>query len=115
MRLTDETLLDIMARFQVELEKGLKKDTNPTASLKMLPTYVRSTPDGSGRWFNIKTLTNSILTPGNGFYFCCWHGLRSLTMARLVSCTHNWESHGYFGSYPLNISTNISIEEPMEG
>lgn len=50
MRLTDDTLLDIMARFQVEIEKGLKKDTNPTASLKMLPTYVRSTPDGSGRW-----------------------------------------------------------------
>ncbi|XP_040218119.1 hexokinase HKDC1-like [Rana temporaria] len=49
MRLTDETLLDIMARFQVELEKGLKKDTNSTASLKMLPTYVRSTPDGSER------------------------------------------------------------------
>ncbi|PIO14674.1 hypothetical protein AB205_0169210, partial [Aquarana catesbeiana] len=50
MRLTDDTLLDIMARFQVEIEKGLKKDTNPTASLKMLPTYVRSTPDGSGRF-----------------------------------------------------------------
>lgn len=49
MRLTDDTLLDIMARFQVEIEKGLKKDTNPTASLKMLPTYVRSTPDGSER------------------------------------------------------------------
>ncbi|CAI9547731.1 unnamed protein product [Staurois parvus] len=47
MRLSDETLLDIMARFQVEMDKGLKKDTNPTASLKMLPTYVRSTPDGS--------------------------------------------------------------------
>lgn len=49
MRLSDETLLEIMARFQAEMDKGLKKDTNPTASVKMLPTYVRSTPDGSGK------------------------------------------------------------------
>ncbi|XP_027787091.2 hexokinase HKDC1 isoform X1 [Marmota flaviventris] len=47
MRLSDETLLDIMARFQVEMEKGLGKDTNPTASVKMLPTFVRAIPDGS--------------------------------------------------------------------
>ncbi|XP_062070129.1 hexokinase HKDC1 isoform X2 [Lepus europaeus] len=47
MRLSDETLLDIMARFQVEMEKGLAKDTNPTASVKMLPTFVRAIPDGS--------------------------------------------------------------------
>ncbi|XP_068114640.1 hexokinase HKDC1-like isoform X2 [Hyperolius riggenbachi] len=47
MRLPDETLLDIMARFSAEMEKGLKRDTNPTAAVKMLPTYVRSTPDGS--------------------------------------------------------------------
>uniref|UniRef100_A0A8C5Q7I6 Hexokinase-2 n=1 Tax=Leptobrachium leishanense TaxID=445787 RepID=A0A8C5Q7I6_9ANUR len=47
MRLSDETLLDLMGRFQAEMEKGLKKDTNPTASVKMLPTYVRTTPDGS--------------------------------------------------------------------
>ncbi|XP_056386274.1 hexokinase HKDC1-like isoform X2 [Hyla sarda] len=36
-----------MGRFQAEMEKGLKKDTNTTASVKMLPTYVRTTPDGS--------------------------------------------------------------------
>ncbi|XP_040832009.1 hexokinase HKDC1 [Ochotona curzoniae] len=47
MRLSDETLLDIMARFRVEMEKGLAKDTNPTASVKMLPTFVRAIPDGS--------------------------------------------------------------------
>ncbi|KAM6186728.1 hexokinase HKDC1 [Rhynchocyon petersi] len=47
MRLSDETLLDIMARFQTEMEKGLGKDTNPTASVKMLPTFVRAIPDGS--------------------------------------------------------------------
>ncbi|KAM9325011.1 hexokinase HKDC1-like [Gastrophryne carolinensis] len=47
MRLSDETLLHIMGRFQAEMEKGLKRETNPTASVKMLPTCVRSTPDGS--------------------------------------------------------------------
>ncbi|XP_016053914.1 PREDICTED: putative hexokinase HKDC1 [Miniopterus natalensis] len=47
MRLSDETLLDIMTRFQDEMQRGLGKDTNPTASVKMLPTFVRAIPDGS--------------------------------------------------------------------
>ena len=50
MRLSDETLLDVVARFQAEMQKGLGKDTNPTASVKMLPTFVRAIPDGSGEW-----------------------------------------------------------------
>lgn len=48
MRFSDETLRDIKARFRMELEKGLGRDTNPTATVKMLPTFVRSIPDGSG-------------------------------------------------------------------
>uniref|UniRef100_A0A8C3KIM0 Hexokinase-2 n=1 Tax=Calidris pygmaea TaxID=425635 RepID=A0A8C3KIM0_9CHAR len=47
MRLSDDVLLDVMARFQAEMVKGLGKDTNPTATVKMLPTFVRSLPDGS--------------------------------------------------------------------
>ncbi|XP_049994397.1 hexokinase HKDC1 [Alexandromys fortis] len=47
MRLSDEALVDIRTRFQAEMEKGLGKDTNPTASVKMLPTFVRAIPDGS--------------------------------------------------------------------
>uniref|UniRef100_A0A8C7Y4D5 hexokinase n=1 Tax=Oryzias sinensis TaxID=183150 RepID=A0A8C7Y4D5_9TELE len=47
MRFSDETLLDITNRFRMELVKGLGRDTNATASLKMLPTFVRSIPDGS--------------------------------------------------------------------
>nr|XP_044993423.1 hexokinase HKDC1 isoform X1 [Jaculus jaculus] len=47
LRLSDETLLDVMARFRAEMEKGLARDTNPTASVKMLPTFVRAIPDGS--------------------------------------------------------------------
>nr|XP_061796336.1 hexokinase-1-like isoform X5 [Nerophis lumbriciformis] len=47
MRFSDETLLDIMKRFRMELVKGLSRDTYTTSSLKMLPTFVRSIPDGS--------------------------------------------------------------------
>uniref|UniRef100_A0AAY4E4J2 hexokinase n=1 Tax=Denticeps clupeoides TaxID=299321 RepID=A0AAY4E4J2_9TELE len=43
----DYTLLEIMSRFRRELEKGLSQDTNPTATVKMLPTFVRSIPDGT--------------------------------------------------------------------
>lgn len=48
MRLSDETLLEVSQRFEKEMEKGLGADTNPTALVKMLPTFVRSTPDGTG-------------------------------------------------------------------
>uniref|UniRef100_A0A3B5M876 Hexokinase-2 n=1 Tax=Xiphophorus couchianus TaxID=32473 RepID=A0A3B5M876_9TELE len=47
MRFSDETLLDITKRFRAELTRGLGSDTNATASLKMLPTFVRSIPDGT--------------------------------------------------------------------
>uniref|UniRef100_A0A671L2D5 hexokinase n=1 Tax=Sinocyclocheilus anshuiensis TaxID=1608454 RepID=A0A671L2D5_9TELE len=47
MRFSDETLRDIMARFRREMENGLGRDTNLTATVKMLPTFVRSIPDGS--------------------------------------------------------------------
>eukprot|EP00064_Thunnus_orientalis_P004861 superscaffoldBa00000459_g4874 len=58
MRFSDETLLDIMQRFRRELVKGLGRDTNATASLKMLPTFVRSIPDGSGQHLLKLILTN---------------------------------------------------------
>ncbi|XP_026528609.1 hexokinase-1 [Notechis scutatus] len=47
MRLSDETLMDVMGRFRTEMKNGLSRDFNPTASVKMLPTFVRSIPDGS--------------------------------------------------------------------
>uniref|UniRef100_A0A674IE95 hexokinase n=1 Tax=Terrapene triunguis TaxID=2587831 RepID=A0A674IE95_9SAUR len=47
MRLSDETLVDIMSRFKREMHNGLSRDFNPTATVKMLPTFVRSIPDGS--------------------------------------------------------------------
>ncbi|XP_078095382.1 hexokinase-2-like [Mustelus asterias] len=47
MRLSDEVLHEISNRFLVVMEQGLCRDTNPTSSVKMLPTFVRSTPDGT--------------------------------------------------------------------
>ncbi|NXD44277.1 HXK1 protein, partial [Copsychus sechellarum] len=47
LRLSDDVLLDVMARFQAEMVKGLGRDTNPTAAVKMLPSFVRALPDGS--------------------------------------------------------------------
>ncbi|KAA0717904.1 putative hexokinase HKDC1 [Triplophysa tibetana] len=40
-------LADISARFRLEIEKGLSRESNAAATVKMLPTHVYSTPDGS--------------------------------------------------------------------
>ncbi|XP_071338164.1 hexokinase-2 isoform X3 [Trachinotus anak] len=47
LQLSDETVMDLSIRFRREMDKGLCRDTNPTAAVKMLPTFVRSTPDGT--------------------------------------------------------------------
>ncbi|KAG9344359.1 hypothetical protein JZ751_011028 [Albula glossodonta] len=47
MRLNDDQLQDISARFRAEMERGLSAESNETATVKMLPTHVCSTPDGS--------------------------------------------------------------------
>ncbi|CAN9513563.1 unnamed protein product [Ophioblennius macclurei] len=46
-QLSDQTIMDVSLRFRREMDKGLCRDTNATAAVKMLPTFVRSTPDGS--------------------------------------------------------------------
>ncbi|XP_032869919.1 hexokinase-4 [Amblyraja radiata] len=46
-QLRKEELLEVKRRIQQEMEKGLRLETHETASVKMLPTYVLSTPDGS--------------------------------------------------------------------
>uniref|UniRef100_A0A8C8IU01 Hexokinase-2 n=1 Tax=Oncorhynchus tshawytscha TaxID=74940 RepID=A0A8C8IU01_ONCTS len=47
LRLSDENLMDVSVRFRREMDKGLGRDSSPTAAVKMLPTFVRSTPDGT--------------------------------------------------------------------
>ncbi|NWR56729.1 HXK4 Glucokinase, partial [Bucorvus abyssinicus] len=46
-RLKEEDLKKVMYRMQREMDRGLKLATHEEASVKMLPTYVRSTPEGS--------------------------------------------------------------------
>ncbi|KAM4615770.1 hexokinase-2 isoform 1-T2 [Polymixia lowei] len=47
LRLSDENLMDVSVRFRREMDKGLSRDANPRAAVKMLPSFVRSTPDGT--------------------------------------------------------------------
>lgn len=47
-RLSKAQLLEVKKRMRVEIERGLKKDSHKEATVKMLPTFVRSTPDGTG-------------------------------------------------------------------
>ncbi|CAJ1068369.1 hexokinase-2 [Xyrichtys novacula] len=46
-QLSVETIMDVSVRFRREMDKGLCRDTNPAATVKMLPTFVLSTPDGT--------------------------------------------------------------------
>jgi len=46
--LSDEDYKKIMGLMLESFNKGLGKDTNETAAVKMFPTYVRAVPDGSG-------------------------------------------------------------------
>ncbi|XP_016121304.1 glucokinase-like, partial [Sinocyclocheilus grahami] len=45
--LSKEDLEEVMRRMRREMERGLRVETHNEASVKMLPTYVRSTPEGS--------------------------------------------------------------------
>lgn len=44
--------------------RGLGRDTNPTATVKMLPTFVRSLPDGSGEF--PRSIAAVLLWEGDG-------------------------------------------------
>lgn len=46
--LTKEMLLEVKKRMRIEMEMGLKKKTHDKAVVKMLPSFVRSIPDGTG-------------------------------------------------------------------
>lgn len=47
-RLSLEKLQEISARLKKDLIRGLGKHTHQKAAVKMLPTFVRATPDGTG-------------------------------------------------------------------
>ncbi|XP_068133147.1 hexokinase-3 [Hyperolius riggenbachi] len=45
--MSEEKLKEIQSRMRKEMDIGLNKKTHSTATVKMLPTYVRATPDGT--------------------------------------------------------------------
>uniref|UniRef100_A0A8C1Q9T1 Hexokinase-2 n=1 Tax=Cyprinus carpio TaxID=7962 RepID=A0A8C1Q9T1_CYPCA len=49
LRLNRDQLLEVKKRMEEEMNRGLAKKTHATATVKMLPTFVRSTPDGTER------------------------------------------------------------------
>lgn len=48
LKLSHEQLLEVKRRMKLEMERGLSKETHSVAPVKMLPTYVCATPDGTG-------------------------------------------------------------------
>jgi len=48
LRLGREQLLEVKRRLEGAMRRGLAQETHEQASVKMLPTYVRATPDGTG-------------------------------------------------------------------
>lgn len=48
LRLSQEQLLDVKRRMGEEMNRGLAKESHDQATVKMLPTFVRSMPDGTG-------------------------------------------------------------------
>ncbi|NXQ12242.1 HXK3 protein, partial [Peucedramus taeniatus] len=49
LRLSREDLVKVQALMRQEMDRGLCKETNASASVRMLPTYVAHTPDGTER------------------------------------------------------------------
>ncbi|KAK1332928.1 hypothetical protein QTO34_006459 [Cnephaeus nilssonii] len=47
LKLSREQLLEVKKRMKLEMERGLSKETHAVAPVKMLPTYVCATPDGT--------------------------------------------------------------------
>ncbi|TNN77541.1 Hexokinase-2 [Liparis tanakae] len=112
--LSDETLMDLSIRFRREMDKGLGRDTNPTAAVKMLPTFVRSTPDGTeqGEFLaldlggsNFRVLLVKVMANGkqevemeNQIYAIPEHLMRgSGSESVLVSWTKRFKSNGVEG------------------
>lgn len=46
--LTNDQLEKVSSLLLNEFNEGLRKETNPIASVKMFPTYVRDVPNGKG-------------------------------------------------------------------
>lgn len=46
--MTDDHIKEIMRRFLIEIDRGLKKETHPNADIKCFITYIQDLPNGKG-------------------------------------------------------------------
>lgn len=75
--LSQEKLQDVSARLKKAMQRGLNKHTHHKAAVKMLPTFVRATPDGTGEAGSVHGLkhghTGQEVSVGVGltFFSCC--------------------------------------------
>lgn len=58
LNLSTKQLLEVKRLMRVEIDRGLKRTSHDEATVKMLPTYVRSTPDGTGKISTNKVYVN---------------------------------------------------------
>ena len=49
LRLSSAQLLEVKRRMNTEMNRGLDRNTHTNATVKMLPTFVRATPNGTGQ------------------------------------------------------------------
>lgn len=94
-QLQEEDLKKVMRRMQKEMDRGLRLETHEEASVKMLPTYVRSTPEGSGTVVRTglgwnpqgsqQVLSHRQLFPGSGREKCPRPFLIALTVPSSLS------------------------------
>lgn len=94
-QLQEEDLKKVMRRMQKEMDRGLRLETHEEASVKMLPTYVRSTPEGSGTVVRTglgwnpqgsqQVLSHRQLSPGSGREKCPRPFLIALTVPSSLS------------------------------
>lgn len=108
LRLSRADLERVQALMRREMELGLGRETNANASVRMLPTYVRGTPDGTGEgqrpgergaWVvaaplmpcagSLQSEVNSWHWtwggPISGCWWCAWHRMASAWPTRSTS------------------------------
>lgn len=76
--LSPSQLLQVKEKMHVELERGLRKDSHGSASVKMLPSYVYRTPDGTG---NLK----------NYIGLCCFPSTQALFFVYTMKLLEQWD------------------------
>lgn len=68
LKLSDEALRQLTKAMRTEMDRGLSTATTDEAEIKMLPTYVTGTPNGTGmfryvRWCIIVALSYLLKCP----------------------------------------------------